>query len=90
MSKKKKAKPDDRPRQLALWMYRHRKWWRSGYRTALAGGYPVDSVVWGTPATDRVADPPVGFDIQGPAESASNGWAVVSDEEPDQEEEEGQ
>jgi hypothetical protein len=73
MSKnKRKRGPPDKPEQLYQWFKRWVQGFRSAYRGAVESGYPADVVIWGMPRTDRVDDPPPGFDIQRLAEARAN------------------
>jgi hypothetical protein len=57
------------PHALMDWVMRWRERFRAGYREALAAGYPADSVVWATPLTESLDDPPVGFNLHSPVEA---------------------
>ena len=57
------------PHALGEWLERWREQVRAGYREALAAGYPANSVVWATPLTESLDDPPVSFNLHSPAEA---------------------
>src|SRR5262245_36122661 len=59
------------PHALQEWVQRWHPLFRSAYRTALAKGYPPSFVVWAMPLTERVVDPPVGFDVQSREEASA-------------------
>jgi hypothetical protein len=51
------------PEGLTEWVRRHSLWFRAVYRVALDQGYDPDTVVWGTPRSEDVDDPPEAFDL---------------------------
>jgi hypothetical protein len=57
------------PEALQDWVKRWRQRFRAGYQEAMASGYPADVVVWATPCTESLDDPPIGFDLRGPTEA---------------------